>query len=190
MYQNAGTIRIRDDVKIMTLSLTHAPNMFRWMCDPSVSHNLGLREEPSLEKTITWIKNALNDSLIKPYAVLFCESHVGNIILDRLDHYLETARLSVYIGESSARRKGVGSSGIYLTLLEGFNRLDLYKIWLTVHEHNHPALNLYRKLGFHLEGRLRDEFWLNGKRIDTLYFGMLKDDFEKLNVTKIDDKND
>lgn len=173
-------LKFRQDVTIETLSLDHACNMFRWMCDPFVSRNLGLRNEPSLERTKKWITNALQDPSIRSFAVLFNRCHVGNVILDRIDNYLATARLSVYIGEPSARGSGVGLTGIYLVLLEGFLKLNLHKIWLTVHPRNMPAISTYSRLGFMQEGVLRDEFWLDGRRSDILYFGLLKADFELL----------
>jgi len=182
MANNLSTLKIRQDVAIEAVSLKHAPNMFRWMCDPTVSINLGLREKPSLEKTQTWITNALHDPLTRPFAVLLNGFHVGNVILDKIDNYLATARLSVYIGEPSARRSGVGLAGIYLALSEGFHNMSLHKIWLIVNTDNFPAIKTYRKLGFVREGTLRDERWLDGKRSDVMYFGMLKEEFERLLV--------
>jgi len=152
------------------------------MCDPTVSCNLGLRDTPSLEKTQNWITSALQDPLVRAFAIKHNGHHVGNINLDRIDKYLSTARLSVYIGETSARHLGVGCTGIYLALREAFFSLDLYKVWLIVHTRNYSAINVYHKLGFVLEGILRDEFWLDGQRIDVLYLGLKKIEFEHLVV--------
>lgn len=174
------TIRLRPDVHITPLALEHAPNMYRWMCDPTISQNLGLRSEPSAERTEAWITTALQDSSINAYAVLLNGQHVGNVILDHVDTYLSSARLSVYIGEPSARQSGVGATGLYLTLQHGFAQMLLHKVWLTVHSRNFRAINTYSRLGFVLEGILRDEFWLDGQRMDALYMGLLSRDFEQL----------
>lgn len=173
-------LKLRQDVKIAPLTLEHASNMYQWMRDPTVSRNIGLRSEPSLEKTITWITNALQDPLIRPFAVLLNGQHVGNVILDRVDTYLASARLSAYIGEPSARRSGVGLTAIYLTLLEGFENMGSHKIWLTVHSRNFAAIDTYARLGFVLEGILRDEFWLDGERVAVLYMSLLYDNFKRL----------
>jgi RimJ/RimL family protein N-acetyltransferase len=105
---------------------------------------------------------------------------VGNVVLDKTDTYLGTSRLSVYVGESQARGRGVGLTGIYLALLDGFERYDLHKVWLTVHIHNQSAVRTYRKLQFKVEGVLRDEFWLEGRRIDAYYMGLLRKEFQEL----------
>lgn len=177
-------LRIRNDIELFPLTLEHAPNMYRWMRDTTVSLNIGLRSEPSLEKTKAWITNALQDPSIYPFAILLDGSHVGNVILDRIDNYLQMARLSVYIGEPSTRHLGVGLTGIYLALNEGFNKMKLYKIWLTVHARNYAAINTYTQLGFVLEGILRNEFKFEGQRLNLLYMGLLFDDFKSLYVEK------
>ncbi|MCS6806063.1 MAG: GNAT family protein [Acidobacteriota bacterium] len=175
-------LKLRSDVTVVPVSLEHAPNMFRWMCDPVIRKNLGLRSEPSLERTETWIKNALQDPTVHPLAALLNDQHVGNVVLDRIDAYLASARLSVYIGEPSARGAGVGLTAIYRALVEGFESLCLHKVWLTVHCQNYAAINAYVKLGFTLEGILRDEFWLDGRRVNAWYMGLLHDDFKRLVV--------
>jgi RimJ/RimL family protein N-acetyltransferase len=187
--ENVGWIRnilyIRGDVSTEPLAMKHASDMFRWMLDPSVSRNLGLRSEPSLENTIAWLDHYVNDPSMRAFAVLYGGQHVGNVIFDRIDSYIQSARLSVYIGELSARKAGgVGTAGIYLALLEAFSNLELNKVWLTVHVHNYPALNVYRKFGFQLEGILRDEFWIDGQRSDVIYMGLLKWEFTHLNVIR------
>jgi RimJ/RimL family protein N-acetyltransferase len=183
MANSGNTVIIRKDVIIKDLSLDLAPNMFRWMCDPAVSSNIGLREKPSLEKTQSWITKALQDPSMRPYAIMYDGNHVGNVTLDRIDNYLSSSRFSIYIGEPSARQVGgVGCTGTYLALREAFSSLGFHKIWLTVHVRNFPAINVYRKLGFSLEGILRDEFWLDGQRINLLYMGLLKEEYERLSV--------
>jgi RimJ/RimL family protein N-acetyltransferase len=179
---SSSVLKLCQDVTLVQLALGHAANMARWMEDPTVSRNLGLRSKPSLEKTIAWIENALKSQEICPFAILFKEQHVGNVIVDRIDHYLGVGRLSVYIGERSARGSGVGLTGIYLALNECFSTLGLHKVWLTAHIRNFPSIHTFSRLGFSLEGILRDEFLLDGERLSVLYMGLLRDEFLRLVV--------
>jgi RimJ/RimL family protein N-acetyltransferase len=177
-------LQLRPDVQLAPLSVEHAERMYRWMCDPEVSKNIGLRSEPSLEKTISWIHNQLQDTHSRPFAVLLQNDHVGNVVLDQIDSYLESARLSIYIGEPTARRSGVGLTAIYQALFEGFMQDNLYKIWLTVHTRNFAAIKTYSRLGFQLEGILRDDFWIDGERVSALYMGILRQDFARVLTIK------
>ena len=111
---NEIAIHERSDVTLIPLALEHAPNMYRWMCRAEISDNLGLRTQPTFEKTVAWIKNSQQDPLTQPFAVLVDEQHVGNVVLDRIDHYISSTRLSVYIGETQNSRRGVGRTAMYL----------------------------------------------------------------------------
>jgi RimJ/RimL family protein N-acetyltransferase len=168
------------DVSLVPLGFEHAENMFRWMLDREVSSNLGLRTEPSLEKTQQWLGQALNDPQVRAYGVILGGRHVGNVIFDRLDPYLGNARLSMYIGEREARGRGVGSAALRLSLAEAFERLSLNKVWLTVHIYNTRAVRLYLKVGFTMEGVLREEFCLDGRLIPAFYMGILRAEFDRL----------
>lgn len=173
-------LQLRPDVSIAQLRPEHAARVYRWMCDPAVAAGVGLRSAPSLERTIAWIQHSANEPLISAFAVLVDQQHVGNVVLDKTDLYLKTSRLSVYIGESQVRGSGVGLTGIYRALLEGFRKHDLHKVWLTVHANNQAAIRTYLKLNFKVEGVLRDEFWLEGRRVDAYYMGLLSSEFEAL----------
>jgi RimJ/RimL family protein N-acetyltransferase len=166
------------DVTLTPITLAHAPKMFEWMLDPEVRENLGVKRDPSLAATTEWIAKSLNDPSVRAYAILLSGNHVGNVILDRIDPFTSSARMSIYIGEGSVRGKGVGRAGLYKVLCIGFHELNLNKIWLTVHCQNCQAINSYLSLGFVVEGVLRDEFILRGNRISVFYMGLLKKEFD------------
>jgi len=155
----------------------HAAAMLRWMQDPEVAENLGLRNLPTWEKTIAWIAqaNAADDCV--PLAIMPDGKHVGNVILDRIDRYLGTVRLSIYIGDASDRGRGVGRAAVKAAVNYAFETLELHKVWLTVHQHNARAIAAYEAAGFAREGVLRDEFLLRGARCHAVVMGILRIEF-------------
>jgi RimJ/RimL family protein N-acetyltransferase len=171
---------LREQVELTPLALCHAERMFRWVCDPTVSTNIGLRSVPSLEATVRWINAATANPAVRPFAILLEGQHVGNVVLDRIDPHVGSARLSIYIGDHAARGAGVGKTGVALALREAFEVLALNKVWLTVHSRNMPAIKAYMGLGFALEGILREEHWVDGERISALQMSMLKPEFFRL----------
>jgi RimJ/RimL family protein N-acetyltransferase len=173
-------LSLRADVTLEPLSLDHAPRMAAWMQDPTVREGVGLRSEPSLQSTRDWIARALADLTIQAFAVLLAGQHVGNVVLDRWDPYLQTARLSIYLGEPEARGRGVGMTAVFRAARAGFAHWQLHKIWLIVHEENSAALAAYERIGFRREGLLRDEFFLGGRRLGAVYMGLLRGEFALL----------
>ncbi len=58
-----------------------------------------------------------------------------------------------------------------------FTILNLHKVYLLVSEDNHKALHLYQKLGFIKEGRLVQEFFINGKYCDAIRMYQLQQQY-------------
>jgi RimJ/RimL family protein N-acetyltransferase len=167
---------MQPQIQLLGLDRRHAEAMYRWMCDPVVRDNVGVRSEPSLERTRAWIEQATHDSTVAPFAIELDGVHVGNVVLDRIDNHLATCRLSIYVGESAARGKGVGRAAVEQAVRHAFQTLGLNKVWLTVHVHNAPAIAAYVAAGFAVEGILRDEFVLRGKRCAAFYMSVLNEE--------------
>ena len=170
-------------VRITPLRPMHAARTYRWVREPEVRDNLGLRREPSLEYTASWIRNAAESSEVRAFAILLDEDHVGNVILDRIETHICSARLSIYVGDEKARGKGAATTAIHLALSEAFEKMGLHKVWLTVHTENTRAIRVYENAGFRREGVLRDEFRLQGKRLALVYMGILAAEFRDLRAS-------
>jgi RimJ/RimL family protein N-acetyltransferase len=165
-------------IQLAPLNQRHAEAMYRWMCDPAVRDNVGVRSEPSLARTSAWIEQATQDPTVAPFAIELDGVHVGNVVLDRIDTHLATCRLSIYVGASEARGKGVGRAAVERAVEHAFGMLGLNKVWLTVHVHNAPAIAAYVAAGFAVEGILRDEFVLRGKRCAAFTMSVLKQEHD------------
>lgn len=169
------------EVQLVELEEKHLQNVFKWIQDPFISANLGVRNVPSLKYTYQWFENVKAGNGNRPFAINLDNNPVGALVLDRHDSYLKTTRLSIYIGESVARGKGVAQIAIHCALSIAFKEMGINKVWLIVHRENHHAFRLYRKMGFVVEGELKDEFIFQGKLINVFYMGILKKDFCKQN---------
>ncbi|HXR48468.1 MAG TPA: GNAT family protein [Candidatus Limnocylindrales bacterium] len=177
-------LKLNPAVRIGGIRLSHAPTLFRWMRDPVVAGNLGLRQKPSLKKTEDWIRRVSRDATVRPYAISLAGKHVGNVVLDRIDSYLATARLSIYVGEKDALGRGVATAAIYLVLKRAFLAEKLHKVWLTVHVRNTRAIQTYTRIGFVIEGVLRDDFWLGNRRVNALLMSLLRTEFQHIRVVR------
>jgi [ribosomal protein S5]-alanine N-acetyltransferase len=165
------------DVRLEPLTADAAERMFRWVSDPAVRRNVGIREEPTLSRTRQWLANAASDATIRAYAIMVADAHAGNVVLDRIDHAAGTARLSIYIGEPDLRQRGIGTEAVRAAGRIAFAELSLQKIWLTVATDNLAAVQAYSRAGFRIEGTLRREFWTAGGLLDCHYMGLLREEF-------------
>lgn len=74
----------------------------------------------------------------------------------------------------SAQGKGVGTA--LLTAIKSLAvKRGIHKLSLRVLSTNPAAIHLYQKNDFEVEGRLKDEFWIEGKFIDDLFMAYFLD---------------
>jgi ribosomal-protein-alanine N-acetyltransferase len=71
-------------------------------------------------------------------------------------------------------RHGIMTDALTVIIAYGFSHLDLNKIEATVNVNNARSAGLLRKLGFQLEGTLRDYRNRRGVFGDALFFGLLR----------------
>jgi RimJ/RimL family protein N-acetyltransferase len=58
-----------------------------------------------------------------------------------------------------------------------FSELCLERLSLGLHAYNPRALRSYEKCGFRLEGRTRQDMLREGKRTDSLWMGILREEW-------------
>jgi len=87
------------------------------------------------------------------------------------------AWMGISIGERDYWGKGYGTDAVRLILQYGFIELNLYRISLGLHAYNERALKSYEKAGFKMEGRMRGEGWRDGVHYDSLWMGILREEW-------------
>lgn len=102
------------------------------------------------------------------------ETYIGGIDLTSIDWIDKNGVLSIVIAKSSDRNKGFAAEAITLLLDYAFNELDLHKIEMGVYSDNKAAVRCYEKLGFNIEGSLKDHMLIDGKYRDLLQMGRIK----------------
>lgn len=91
--------------------------------------------------------------------------------------------LSLYIGwkDSYIDQEGYAKESCKLLFKYGFNELGLKKIWTEIYEFDNSKNDLYRSLGFHEDGRLRKQYFYNGKWWDSFLLSLLSDEYKSDN---------
>lgn len=152
------------------------PLRVQWMNDPCIYSSMHFEVPITLDNTIKWFDKNRNSNLRSD--VCFIDN--GVIVafggLTSIDSQLKKAELYIFVNPQS-HKSGIGTQATILLCKYGFEKLDLHKIYLYTNEDNISAIKVYQKCGFLLEGRLRDEYLMNNRFKDRLYFGLLKEEF-------------
>jgi RimJ/RimL family protein N-acetyltransferase len=102
---------------------------------------------------------------------------VGYCGLSNISLKNSNAEYFILIGDNKYWNKGIGSRAGFEVMRYGFTKLHLHRIWLTVSECNPGAIKSYKKIGFKMEGRLRESCYRNGVYHDKIIMGMLSDEY-------------
>jgi len=102
---------------------------------------------------------------------------IGEIALWKIDYRSGNADFTIAIGNKEYWGHGYGTDATRTLMRYAFEQLNLQRINLYVHSFNERAINAYERCGFQIEGCLRGESYMDGKRSDVLVMGLLRDEF-------------
>ena len=106
------------------------------------------------------------------------EAHIGEGQL-LVEWPLEEAQLFILIGRKDLWHHHYGTSALITMLDEAFDNLELHRVWVDVPEYNEHALQMFRHLGFVLEGHLRRTHRKDGNWYDSFAMGLLVDEYHR-----------
>jgi len=101
------------------------------------------------------------------------DDHIGNIGLHKIDYINRCATLGILIGLPNYHNRGYATEALSLLVMHAFNRMNLHKIELGVHEDNKPAIKLYHKCGFVIEGIKKESVMRAGRYENIVIMGLI-----------------
>ena len=115
----------------------------------------------------------------KIYSVYTAEGeHIGEGQLF-VEWPLLEAQLVLIIGRKDLWHHHYGSMALIQLLDEAYDALNLHRVWVDVPEYNEHALQMFRHIGFVLEGHLRKTHRKNGEWFDSYAMGLLTEEYSR-----------
>jgi RimJ/RimL family protein N-acetyltransferase len=103
---------------------------------------------------------------------------IGMIGMMQISQKHRRAEVGYWLGRSHWG-KGYAAEALHLMLRYGFKELKLVRIWARVMHPNLASARMLEKIGFTFEGRLRKSLMQNGRWLDELRYGILKEEFSR-----------
>jgi RimJ/RimL family protein N-acetyltransferase len=154
----------------------------RWYRDPELAHLTRYQTRPmSVDEIEQFFRVRLLASDALAYAIHERPSDrfVGITTFSSLDADNGSALFHITIGERDAWGHGLGTETAELMLAHAFERVGLHRVGLSVFSFNTRAVRSYEKVGFRIEGRLRDAIWRDGRYWDELQMGILEGEWRE-----------
>jgi len=161
------------------------PRFAAWLDDPEVRRHLALVYPMSVVLEEKWFEEQLEAEPALQALVIEAErvggeaawNAVGVIGFHAIDWRSRAGELGLFIGEKSLWNAGYGTDATRTLVQWGFRELNLNRVSLRVFEDNAAAIRCYEKIGFRHEGRLRQDRFQDGRYLDTLVMGLLRDEY-------------
>jgi RimJ/RimL family protein N-acetyltransferase len=154
-----------------------------WVNDPEIADNLSdiFLYPSTLNQTESFLNYVLDGKSDKEAHFIIAEketeSYIGQIDLMGIDWKNRCAELGIVIGQKECLGRGIGTEAIRLLLMFAFDRMNLNRVELRVHDYNERAYNCYLKCGFREEGRLKQRHFYQGTYGDVILMAVLKEEF-------------
>lgn len=170
---------------IRKLEREDLPTRVEWMNNPKVYSTMHFDIPVSLSNTIKWFENNRSKDNRIDMVVYSIDNEAvmcafGEVLafcgLTGVDYLNRKAELYVFVNPD-LQGKGIGTKATRLLCEYGFKDLGLNKIYLLTDAANKSAQIVYERVGFKLEGVLREENYKCSKYNDRLYYGLLRREF-------------
>lgn len=152
-----------------------------WIQDPTINkflHNDGkgfdLKKEKEWVKKVRQGKDEFTWSIYTKSGQL-----IGNTSL-RINKKNKKADFGIVIGEKDEWSKGYGADTLKIVLRFAFNKLKLNRVELSVFKENISGKKCYTRCGFKKEGIKRQSVVVEGKFMDEIIMGLLRDDYKNI----------
>jgi RimJ/RimL family protein N-acetyltransferase len=159
---------------------------YQWINDREVTKTLMARYPISRVEEENW----LNHNAATPQGFLSevrlaiiakdTDTHIGFMGLHKVSPESRHAELGIMIGDKSFWERGYGTDAILTLVRFAFDDMNLNKVKLGVFDINSRAQAVYRKIGFVEDGRLRQEYYQEGRYRDVIQMSILRDEFYAL----------
>ncbi|SFS31161.1 GNAT family N-acetyltransferase [Marininema halotolerans] len=170
-------------IRFAAMTEEAAASFSKWSEDPEYIRNLDTdiafpRSEDSFRKEIQGGGGSLTSFELAIHMVLD-DRLIGFAALHSIEWNNRAGRLAIGIGEKEDRNKGYGTEALQLLLQYAFYELNLHRVGLDVIGNNHSAIRCYEKVGFVVEGVIREGVLRDNQRVDRIYMGLLREEWER-----------
>jgi RimJ/RimL family protein N-acetyltransferase len=155
----------------------------KWINDPEVRAGVSLFLPMSLTQEEQWFAEMQKrPEEERPLTIEVNENGkwqaIGNIGFFKIDSISRSSEVGIMIGNKDYWDKGYGTESMKLILKHGFYTLNLNRIFLRVFANNPRAIRCYEKVGFVLEGRMRQAIYTEGEYFDILLMSVLREEWK------------
>jgi len=133
----------------------------------------------TLEDEQKWFETNSATNELYNFAIETISDHkyIGGCGINKIDWKNSVATVGIFIGDKGYWGKGYGTDAMNVLVRFIFEQMNINRIQLFVFSFNPRAIKSYEKVGFQVEGQLRNAIYRNGEYHDEVVMGILKEEY-------------
>ncbi|MCH7605930.1 MAG: GNAT family N-acetyltransferase [Chloroflexi bacterium] len=171
----------RDDVQRVAdwLDDTEVNSMWYGLGEDGLPLHIGYSPHRILQAPEEELQTIFDHEDRKIYSVYTQEDeHIGEGQLV-IEWPLQEAQLFLLIGRKDLWHHHYGTMALIQLLDQAYETHGLHRVWVDIPEYNEHALQMFRDLGFVLEGHFRKAHRKDGEWYDSSAMGLLADEYTR-----------
>ncbi len=152
------------------------PELHQWLPWAHLGYNRIDANRFIRETARAWKEGRAFDFAIRAHADL--DRHIGNISVWHVSRPFRVGEIGYWI-RSDETRGGVGTEATARVLAVAFDELKMHRVVLRIAVGNRGSERIAEKLGFSVEGVLREEIKVAGTWLDHTVYSLLEDEYER-----------
>ncbi len=157
------------------------PRLMEWRNRPHYRCYFREHRELAIEDQNRWFEEIVRkDRSVRMFSIVGLEDEelIGACGLCYIDSQNQNADLSIYIGKDDLYiDEDLAVDAANVLIGYGFEELNLHRIWAEIYSTDDKKQAFFASLGFSLEGRHRQTRWVNAMWVDSLYYGLLREEY-------------
>ena len=167
---------MRDKLHIRPLEKNDLEFIYKMRTNPDVMDYWCEEPYTTMEKLTKSYDDGQESDADRQFILYHSQEKVGFIALYGIDARHRNAEFAIMI-DPCQQGKGYATNATRLMVEYAFNQLNLHKLFLYVVKLNEKAIHIYQKVGFQIEGELKNHFFVDGSYRNALLMSLFKEDY-------------
>lgn len=152
-------------------------DIIRWRNSDEVRTHFIYQKPFTRQSHEQWVETMVKTGKVVQMIICVKENDraVGSVYIRDIDSVHHKGEYGIFIGEETARGRGIGTAAARLMIRYAFEKLKLHRLFLRAFADNLQAIASYEKAGFVREAWLKDDVCIEGNYRDIVLMAVINE---------------
>lgn len=171
---------IGNNIYLRPMELSDMREYQTMLNDETISYSVvGWSFPVSMDEQESWFHRVASDDKNRRFTIVLRNNDVavGMVTLSSIDWHNRSATHGIKLLPDCPKRKGIGTDAVITLMKYAFEEVNLNRLNGSWIEYNVFSQGLYRKCGWHIEGKKNEAIYRNGEYHNLIIAGVTKKDY-------------